>query len=146
MPSIALGGGTKQFNRAIGGSGQYLPDSSTKGTRLQESAGDTTTNGINAQLALVTQASGEGFIVPPNEEFFVYFTGWTNATCVIQKWNPFTAAWETIFTWGTPSPLVMQAFKLRVASAIRIGASAIGADAATLKCNVDFNQSDRPGM
>jgi hypothetical protein len=143
MGMVAIGGGTKQFFRAFTGNAQYMPDATTIGSRSQVAAGD---DSINVQCDGVTQASGEGFIVPPGQPFHIRFTGWTNAACVIQQWNPFNAAWETIYDWSDVDPDVLQTFILQVASAIRIGALTIGADGATLECLTDFNQSDRSGF
>jgi hypothetical protein len=148
--SIALGGGSKAFHRPITGSAQYAPDGTTKGTRdlTSGAAGNAI---INAALAAVVQTvttGGSGFIVPPGESFIVYFTGWTDATCVIQNYNPFTDAWETVFTWPSTgdTPLVAQLFTSKTFYPLRIGASVIGADAATLKLNIQFAQSDRQGF
>lgn len=142
--SIAIGGGHKQFYRAITGNGVYMPDGATIGTRGYEATGD---SDINTALDNLEAAAGDtnGFIVPPGQPFQVKFVGWTNATCVIQEYNPFSAAWETIFTWPSTgdTPLVAQLFTLKTFNPIRIGASAIGADAATLKCYTSFGQSDR---
>jgi hypothetical protein len=145
--NVALGGGHKQFYRAITGAGQYMPDEDTVGTRGYVTAGD---EDINEALVAAGMAIGgnQGFTVPPGESFQVRFIGWTDATCVIQEYNPFTLAWETIFTWPATgdTPLVAQLFVLKSFNPIRIGASAIGADAATLKCIVSFGQSDRAGF
>lgn len=149
MGFVAMGGQNKMFYRIFTGSGQYAPDSSTLGARDADS--DTGLPAINTELDDVTQASGEGFIPPPGQPVEIRFHGWTDATCVIQRWNPFfnsgAGQWETIFTWPSSgnTPLVSQAFTFYSPRAIRVGASDIGSDANNLAVEIDFAQSDRFG-
>jgi hypothetical protein len=147
--SIAVGGGQKAFYRVITGA-QYMPDATTLGIRAITD-GASGHAALNAMLDAVDQTvttGGGGFIVPPGEAFQVRFIGWTDATCVMQEYNVFTDTWETIFTWPSSgdTPLVAQRFISKSFFPLRIGASAIGSDAASLKCLVQFGQSDRGNL
>jgi hypothetical protein len=137
MPDIAINGSSKSFYRVLTGNGQYAPDATTIGGRERSATGD---DAINEQLDAVVQASGEGFVASPGLEFSVRFIGWTDATCVIQEYNFYTAAWETFYTFSTP--LVEEVFKVTKVCAFRIGASAIGSDAASLKVIIQHNRGD----
>lgn len=139
MPDIALTGKSKAFFRAFGGSNQYSPDATTIGSIGRAQGGDAD---MNLQLDNVNQAAtpGEGFIASPGEEFTVRWIGWTNANCVIQEYNFFNAAWETIYTWTTP--LSELTFKIVKHCSFRIGTDSIGADGATLKHIIQFNQGN----
>lgn len=141
MPNIAIGGAIKKFTRAIGANATYAPDAATIGTRSNEAGGDVSVNGINTQLDNVVQASGEGWIVPTNKNVFVVFTGWTNAVCVIQAYIDIgSIGWITIQTFATP--MVAQNLNFSCPYPIRIGALTIGADAATLKLVVGYNDDN----
>lgn len=156
MPSIALGGQTKSFYRLITGTNQFAPDSTTKGNVLKITAqgADVPFNqagndpGLTAMLAAVVQASGEGFIVPPGQEFMVRTPNCTTSVFVIQKWNPYIAspAWETVYTFTTPA--VGQAVKHCYNQPVRIGIPTGGTYSAeaNLALEIEFNQSDRPGF
>lgn len=139
MPSISMGGSQKQFYRALTGNSQYAPDADTIGSRTNEAAGDTTTNGLNAQLDAVVQGSGEGWIVPNNKNVMVIFTGWTNAVIKIEAYFGIgSGGWQPIMT--IEEPLKCQNLNFSCPYPIRIGvpAASIGADAATLKMWIGY--------
>lgn len=157
MASIALGGQTKSFYRLITGTNQFAPDSTTKGNviTISPTTGQDvpfTQNGNNAglaaMLAAVVQASGDGFIIPPGQEFMVRFPNALTSVFVIQKWNPYISvpAWETVYTFSNPA--IGQVYKFCYNQPCRIGIPTGGTYSAeaNLALEIEFNQSDRQGV